>query len=79
MPKSDNSPTLLFIHGGGYANGDKSSGDPNAGDLDYRALLAYRALSEGYNVVIDYMFYWAGRVYLNTMETVEVSLIRHLQ
>ncbi len=51
VPKSDNPPTLLFIHGGGYANGDKSSGDPNAGDVDYRDSLAYRALSEGYNVV----------------------------
>lgn len=50
-PKSDNPPTLLFIHGGGYANGDKSSGDPNAGEVDYRDSLAYRALSEGYNVV----------------------------
>lgn len=51
VPKSDNPPTLLFIHGGGYANGDKSSGDPNAGDVDYRDSLAYRALNEGYNVV----------------------------
>ena len=51
VPKSDNPPTLIFIHGGGYANGDKSSGDPNAGDVDYRDSLAYRALSEGYNVV----------------------------
>ena len=50
-PKSENPPTLLFIHGGGYANGDKSSGDPNAGDVDYRDSLAYRALNEGYNVV----------------------------
>ncbi len=50
-PKSDNPPTLLFIHGGGYANGDKSSGDPNAGEVDYRDSLAYRALNEGYNVV----------------------------
>ncbi len=51
VPKSDNPPTLLFIHGGGYANGDKSSGDPNAGEVDYRDSLAYRALNEGYNVV----------------------------
>ncbi len=51
VPKSDNPPTLLFIHGGGYANGDKSSGDPNTGDVDYRDSLAYRALNEGYNVV----------------------------
>ena len=50
-PRSDNPPTLLFIHGGGYANGDKSSGDPNAGEVDYRDSLAYRALNEGYNVV----------------------------
>ena len=50
-PRSENPPTLLFIHGGGYANGDKSSGDPNAGDVDYRDSLAYRALNEGYNVV----------------------------
>ena len=50
-PRSDNPPTLLFIHGGGYANGDKSSGDPNAGEIDYRDSLAYRALDEGYNVV----------------------------
>lgn len=41
----------VFIHGGGYANGDKSSGDPNAGEVDYRDSLAYRALNEGYNVV----------------------------
>lgn len=50
-PCSENPPTLLFIHGGGYANGDKSSGDPNAGDVDYHDSLAYRALNEGYNVV----------------------------
>lgn len=50
-PRSENPPTLLFIHGGGYANGDKSSGDPNAGEVDYRDSLAYRALNEGYNVV----------------------------
>ena len=50
-PRSENPPTLLFIHGGGYANGDKSSGDPNAGDVDYHDSLAYRALNEGYNVV----------------------------
>ena len=50
-PRSEDPPTLLFIHGGGYANGDKSSGDPNAGEVDYRDSLAYRALNEGYNVV----------------------------
>lgn len=50
-PQSESPPTLLFIHGGGYANGDKSSGDPNAGEVDYRDSLAYRALNEGYNVV----------------------------
>ena len=50
-PHSNNPPTLLFIHGGGYANGDKSSGDPNAGDVDFHDSLAYRALNEGYNVV----------------------------
>lgn len=51
VPSSENPPTLLFIHGGGYANGDKSSGDPTAGDVDYTDSLAYRALNEGYNVV----------------------------
>ena len=52
VPKSDTPPTLIFIHGGGYANGDKVSGDPNAGDeVDYHDSLAYRALDEGYNVV----------------------------
>lgn len=50
-PRSENPPTLLFIHGGGYANGDKSSGDPNAGEVDFHDSLAYRALNEGYNIV----------------------------
>lgn len=50
-PRSENPPTLIFIHGGGYANGDKSSGDPNAGEADFKNSLAYRALNEGYNVV----------------------------
>ena len=50
-PRSENPPTLLFIHGGGYANGDKRSGDPNADEVDYRDSLAYCALNEGYNVV----------------------------
>ena len=52
VPKSNTPPALIFIHGGGYANGDKVGGDPNAGDkVDYHDSLAYRALNEGYNVV----------------------------
>lgn len=50
-PNAESPATLVFIHGGGYANGDKAAGDPNAGGTDFADTLAYRALSEGYNVV----------------------------
>ena len=44
-------PTLLVIHGGGYIWGDKSSGDPNAGELDMEDTFLMKAVNAGYNVV----------------------------
>ena len=44
-------PTLLVIHGGGYIWGDKSSGDPNAGELEMEDTFLMKAVNAGYNVV----------------------------
>lgn len=50
-PKQEATATLIMIHGGGYIWGDKSSGDPNAGEFDMSNSFIYRALNNGYNVV----------------------------
>lgn len=49
--KSENAPTLIFIHGGGYLWGDKASGDPNAENSSFDISTGGRFLAEGYNVV----------------------------
>lgn len=44
-------PTLIVIHGGGYIWGDKSSGAPNAGELNMEDTFLMKAVNAGYNVV----------------------------
>ncbi|MBE5836078.1 MAG: alpha/beta hydrolase [Butyrivibrio sp.] len=48
---SETAPTFLFIHGGGYAWGDKVAGDPNMAKAGPTDLITTNVLSEGYNVV----------------------------
>lgn len=49
--KSVTAPTFLFIHGGGYAWGDKVSGDPNMAKEGSADLITTNVLAHGYNVV----------------------------
>lgn len=43
--------TIFYIHGGGYIWGDKASGDPNAGQSDFKSTAISNFLEMGYNVV----------------------------
>ena len=49
--ESEAAPTFLFIHGGGYAWGDKVSGDPNMAKEGPADLITTNVLAKGYNVV----------------------------
>ena len=47
----ENAPTFFYIHGGGYAWGDKAEGDPNAGEGPEATQYLQSICTSGYHVV----------------------------
>ncbi len=48
---AENTPTFFYIHGGGYAWGDKAEGDPNAGSGTEATAYLQSICAAGWNVV----------------------------